>query len=554
MNLYIPARYLKKLKAADDEESVIHDVLKYKDDDNSVSMDSGDLTEEELIRIQDMAEKGLSKKEEGALSLVQKLTTLRKLTSDPAGVKINRLESLATAARSFIAKNAPHHWLFTTTTEGYVIPYFVDGIEYNAPTRDNKANTQISLAAIARNERCGRTIRFYSDELQNKTVPELLKAKGYFLESEELVKTYEKQMIKYKTLFPLSGEQFIATGTAVILNGRWGRDRISMEREGIATKVILDDRTKETNDDDSTDEQDEISVIVHDKFWNKKKDKDDEDEGAPVALPVHPLVKVFDLDRHEFVIIHTDNLTPYVYDDTLIHKLILAEEKKSLVHMLVAGSTEHMSDIIKGKMRGIIVIATGSPGTGKTLTAEVFSEEIKRPLYVVQCSQLGTNEEELEKELTKVLARASRWKAILLIDEADVYIHERGSDIQQNAIVGVFLRVLEYYRGVLFMTSNRATIIDDAIMSRATAWIQYDKPKPEELKKIWKVLSTNYKIDLDESVIDVLVKAFPTVSGRTVRNLLKLSRLLAVKQNKKVDFDLVRYVSQFQDLGDEKTD
>src|SRR6185295_19284784 len=104
--------------------------------------------------------------------------------------------------------------------------------------------------------------------------------------------------------------------------------------------------------------------------------------------------------------------------------------------------------IVAGKTGGTIVFCTGEPGTGKTLTGEVFSEVIKRPLYVVQCSQLGTDEEELEKQLKKVLRRAQRWGAILLIDEADVYVRERGDDIQQNAIVGVFLRVLEYYRGI----------------------------------------------------------------------------------------------------------
>jgi predicted membrane protein len=48
----------------------------------------------------------------------------------------------------------------------------------------------------------------------------------------------------------------------------------------------------------------------------------------------------------------------------------------------------------------------------KTQTGEVYSEVVKRPLYAVQCSQLGTDEEELEKELREVLDRAARWKAI----------------------------------------------------------------------------------------------------------------------------------------------
>ena len=73
-----------------------------------------------------------------------------------------------------------------------------------------------------------------------------------------------------------------------------------------------------------------------------------------------------------------------------------------------------------------------------------FREASKKALYVVQCSQLGISAEQLEEKLSGVLERASRWGIILLIDEADVYIHERGNDLEQNAIVGVFLRLLEY--------------------------------------------------------------------------------------------------------------
>ena len=182
------------------------------------------------------------------------------------------------------------------------------------------------------------------------------------------------------------------------------------------------------------------------------------------------------------------------------------------------------------------------------MTAEVFSELIKRPLYCVQCSQLGTDEESLEKQLQTVLSRSVRWKAILLIDEADVYTHERGQDIQQNAIVGVWLRVLEHYRGVMFMTSNRDTIIDDAIMSRATAWIRYDYPDPKALVEIWRVLAENYEVELTSLDIVELCRIFPKISGRSIKSLLRLGRLLVSKKGGKVDVALLQYVSQFIDL------
>ena len=181
---------------------------------------------------------------------------------------------------------------------------------------------------------------------------------------------------------------------------------------------------------------------------------------------------------------------------------------------------------------------------------------MKRPLYVVQCSQLGTDESSLEKHLTLVLARSTRWKAILLIDEADVYVHERGADIQQNAIVGVFLRVLEYYNGILFMTSNRATVIDDAIMSRATAWIQYDVPRGDEQIRIWRILSEQFGIMIPKETLTELAREgirkrgqAVDLTGRNIKNLLKLAKRLSAATGKPIDFQMLSDVARFLDLG-----
>jgi Cdc6-like AAA superfamily ATPase len=325
-----------------------------------------------------------------------------------------------------------------------------------------------------------------------------------------------------------------------------------MERENQPTKVVMDDVD---NEGDNDRERDYGNTVITSKFWTVDKKRREDDDGASaensvVDLPLQPYVKVFDLLKHSFCIIHVGNLTEYAYDVTMIDKLILSDEKKGLVSMLVDGADVSMEDIVKGKTGGIIVIATGPPGTGKTLTAEVFSEQVRRPLYTVQCSQLGTDEKTLETELRIVLSRSQRWKAILLIDEADVYVHERGDDIQQNAIVGVFLRVLEYYRGILFMTSNRETIIDDAIMSRATAWIRYEVPDKEKAKLIWRVLSTQYKAQLSLDQIAELVEheKFNEISGRTIKNLLKLAKLKSLRNKETITPEMLKYVSQFLDL------
>jgi len=340
-----------------------------------------------------------------------------------------------------------------------------------------------------------------------------------------------------------------------------------MEREGRPTKVVMDESGEE--EDRSSNERGSVASTL---FWTKgpqSRSGDDEDEDDEmevpeadvmeredsVNLPIHPYVRVFDLQQHKFATTHVRNLSEYVYDKEVVQKLVLPPNTKDLINILVRGSAEVMEDIISGKTGGTIVISTGPPGTGKTLTAEVFSEEIERSLYVVQCSQLGTDETALEKALQAVLQRASRWGAILLIDEADVYVRARGEDIQQNAIVGVFLRVLEYYRGVLFLTSNRETIIDDAVMSRATAWVRYDYPDRKALAEIWSVLSRQYSAGLSKETIESLVEKFPRLSGRNVKSFLKLARklILAKRHDTLNDVKLFEYVAGFLDLPDQRS-
>ena len=114
---------------------------------------------------------------------------------------------------------------------------------------------------------------------------------------------------------------------------------------------------------------------------------------------------------------------------------------------------EHTDDGVRSDI--VIVLCAGPAGLGKTLTSEVYSEIIRRPLYRVHSGQLGLNVAEMEKALIDTLTRAQRWGAVLLIDEADVYIKRRDDNIAANAVVGLFLRVLEYFNGLLFLTTNR---------------------------------------------------------------------------------------------------
>jgi AAA+ superfamily predicted ATPase len=130
---------------------------------------------------------------------------------------------------------------------------------------------------------------------------------------------------------------------------------------------------------------------------------------------------------------------------------------------------------------------SGPPGVGKTLTAELLAEHLQRALMPVSAGELGTAAEAVEERLPRIFKRASRWNAVLLLDEADVLLEQRSShDIHRNALVCVFLRTLEYYQGMMFLTTNRVEQIDDAIASRIHFKLKYDKLNLEQRTSIWR--------------------------------------------------------------------
>lgn len=153
--------------------------------------------------------------------------------------------------------------------------------------------------------------------------------------------------------------------------------------------------------------------------------------------------------------------------------------------------------------RGLQLTCTfsGPPGVGKTLTAEALSEYLERPLYVVSrafplgtpasltfqvsAGELGQDATKLEDRLSRVSQVAHHWKAFVLLDEADVFVQARSFNNQHNALVSVFLRKLEYFRGILFLTTNRVKDIDDAIQSRVSVALHYGPLGLDTRKTIW---------------------------------------------------------------------
>ncbi|KAI0550444.1 hypothetical protein F4679DRAFT_542410 [Xylaria curta] len=153
-----------------------------------------------------------------------------------------------------------------------------------------------------------------------------------------------------------------------------------------------------------------------------------------------------------------------------------------------AFARDEQTDLIRGKGKGLILLLHGAPGVGKTTTAEGIAELFEKPLFQITCGDLGTTAREVEQELEKNFALASRWGCILLLDEADVFLSARErKDFERNGLVAVFLRVLEYYTGILFLTTNRIGDFDEAFASRIHMSLYYPELDEAKTKKVFKL-------------------------------------------------------------------
>ncbi|KAH8704254.1 hypothetical protein BGW36DRAFT_404462 [Talaromyces proteolyticus] len=200
-------------------------------------------------------------------------------------------------------------------------------------------------------------------------------------------------------------------------------------------------------------------------------------------------------------------------------------------------SQQDTLSIVKGKGGGLIILLHGVPGVGKTSTAETIAEATGRPLLLVTCGDVGGTAAEVERNLEQIFTNSHRWGCVLLLDEAEVFLAKRNlQDLTRNAMVSVFLRVLEFYSGILFLTTNRVGTIDEAFKSRIHISLYYPPLDWKTSKLIWQVnlKRSQSRVDVDkDEILGFAKKHFfrsdenSRWNGRQIYNAFKTAIALA---------------------------
>jgi hypothetical protein len=464
----------------------------------------------------------------GERELMFQLLALDNIHAAPEARKIPKIELLINGLIAYLKRDAIDGWLYRRSPDGVLLPWLVTGMRHIAPAEGTPyvivsllANTMHAAGNEARNDARQRyagmtqAIVVDANDIIDRSIPELLAERGFYKECAEFKQEYESHVERFRRMQSQFGQQFLAGRAGYFIGVKNQLDYVRLP-EHASVRCVNDEEMLERRFDMNLDAG----------FWREAGAEQGFDR-----IPMHCYLYLFNLELHRNFWVHVQNVEPYRYKPELREKLVLPNDHRDLIDILTGDMEVLADDIVEGKTGGTTILCKGAPGLGKTLTAEVYAEVVGKPLYRVHSGQLGVTAESVEASLTQILRRAARWGAILLLDEADVYIRKRDNDLQHNAIVAEFLRTLEYFDGLLFMTTNRTDDVDDAILSRCIAVIRYDTPPADAARQLWNTLSAQFGAEIPHDLREALLQKYPQLSGRDIKELLKLvTRYCARKQ------------------------
>ncbi|KAH9922160.1 P-loop containing nucleoside triphosphate hydrolase protein [Amylocystis lapponica] len=271
-----------------------------------------------------------------------------------------------------------------------------------------------------------------------------------------------------------------------------------------------------------------------------------------------PVVYGFSLGDKQWLEFSIDHIEKFEWNNQAFDHLVIPPEQKGVLKTLVeshnAGASTKFDDFVPGKGLGLVINLFGNPGTGKSLTAEAMSEYLRRPLYVVGAAELGTSAHIMDANLSTVLRASAAWSAVVLLDEADVFLEERSLQyLERNAMVAVFLRQLEYFRGIIFLTTNRVRVFDEAFQSRIHVSLRYQDLSPDARRKIWLAFMRKVNGDIPGGGLtaeELRELGEKKVNGRQIKNVVKTAGALAVGRQERFGY---KHLIQVLDLMEEFT-
>ena len=194
---------------------------------------------------------------------------------------------------------------------------------------------------------------------------------------------------------------------------------------------------------------------------------------------------------------------------------------------------------------GLNFLFHGFTGTGKTMMVYALANYFNMPLYKDYTTKgndpykegaIDENGYYIDRrypeiiKLPMIFAEAEKHNGIVLLDEADKFIFNRLSHYNY------FLQLLEQYSGIVIMTANDLTSLDNMMSRRINGIYEFGLPDEEERTKIWNALIPNeYKHFYKGVVLSKFAKNY-IFSGGHIKNII-LDTVFDVVSNNKTELN-----------------
>ncbi len=181
----------------------------------------------------------------------------------------------------------------------------------------------------------------------------------------------------------------------------------------------------------------------------------------------------------------------------------------------------------------------GPPGTGKTLTAGLFGKLADTDVYRIDLSMVISKYiGETEKNLEKVFAKAEHKNWILFFDEADALFGKRTSisdahDKYANQEIAYLLQRLEDYNGLVILSSNMRSNVDEAFGRRLQSIIHFPIPKPAQRLKLWQQTFSRHTALCNDVDLEQIAEKYE-LAGGSVINVVQYASLMALHRNEHI--------------------
>ncbi|MFT5431189.1 MAG: SpoVK/Ycf46/Vps4 family AAA+-type ATPase [Myxococcota bacterium] len=236
--------------------------------------------------------------------------------------------------------------------------------------------------------------------------------------------------------------------------------------------------------------------------------------------------------------------------------LILADEQKVEIQSILDAAKSRIFVMTKwgfGRKlstgKGLVIMFSGEPGTGKTLCAEIMANQLDYELYQVSIPQVMSKYiGETEKNISQIFASAKANHAMLLFDEADSLFANRvkvesSVDKFSNMETNLLLQEIERFEGIIILTTNLDKQIDKAFERRIQFKVRFPFPEAESRAAIWRHLFPKDCPIADDMDWDLIGKSFE-ISGGHIKNAVLRSAYRAAVTGGVVDMETIRFAAE----------